>query len=111
MLQKKHSNAFSHAKTRVPRERVQIFLNRLLVCATSFVTRDSIAGQGELGRLVSHPRDRPSVDSVTILIGETKFNGMARVDQEWPVTSHRMMMMGNGMPIAQSKTERMKLSH
>jgi hypothetical protein len=36
---------------------------------------------------------------------------MARVDQEWPVTSHRMMMMGNGMPIAQSKTERMKLSH
>jgi hypothetical protein len=31
-------------------------------------------------------------------------------DQEWPVTSHRMMMMGRGMPIAQSRIERMKLS-
>ncbi len=30
--------------------------------------------------------------------------------QEWPVTSHRMMMMGNGMPIAQSRIDRMNLS-
>jgi hypothetical protein len=27
--------------------------------------------------------------------------------QAWPVNSQRMMMMGKGMPIAQSKSERM----
>jgi hypothetical protein len=27
--------------------------------------------------------------------------------QAWPVNSQRMMMMGRGMPIAQSKSERM----
>jgi|GEM_PF-4757564 len=28
--------------------------------------------------------------------------------QAWPVNSQRMMMMGRGMPIAQSRSERMK---
>jgi hypothetical protein len=31
--------------------------------------------------------------------------------QAWPVNSQRMMMMGSGMPIAQSKTERMNSPH
>jgi hypothetical protein len=30
--------------------------------------------------------------------------------QAWPVTSHRIRMMGNGIPITQSSTERMRLS-
>jgi hypothetical protein len=44
--------------------------------------------------------------SATVFIDRQRKAGDA---QAWPVTSHRMMMIGIGMPISQRSAERMQI--